>query len=221
MCTIDKIKSLLAMANDAGASEQERETAARQASKMMAKYEIDEYDLLLSSGRDYDLIEEDAVSIRPGKRTPASKVPPWINVIAFGVKTYTGTRCTLGGATLRFRGTRTAVELATWMHSALVHACYQASQGRPDSNAFRNGYASAIQRRLLKAMVEQVASEGGTQLVVVKTKIEEAMDGRWGSEREAVSVNVKRSSEGYSVGQSAHIPTNRPMRDSTVRGYLV
>ena len=216
---IDKIKALLAMANDDGASEQERETAARQAGKMMAKYEIDEYDLLLASGREYDLVEEVAISIRPGKRTPASKVPPWINVIAYGVKTYTGTRCTLGGATLRFRGTRTAVELATWMHSALVSACYTASKGREDSNAFRNGWASAIQRRL-KAMVEQVVSEGGTALVVVKTKVEEAMDGRWGSERKSVSVNVKRSADGYYAGQNAHIPVNRPVANGNIQGYL-
>jgi hypothetical protein len=72
----DKTKKLLAL-------------AARQAESLMAKHEIDEFDLLMSEGQDWDA---PAQSIRPGKRTPASRVPGWINVIAFGVKTWTNTR---------------------------------------------------------------------------------------------------------------------------------
>jgi hypothetical protein len=220
---MNKIKKLLAMANDPGASEQERETATRQAASLMAKHEIDEYDLMIAEGREWDLIEMECRGTRPGKKN-AVKVPPWINVLGFGVKLFCGVRCTiLPGGRMVFKGTRTQVELATWMHDALVNACYSGSKGRSDPSAWRNGYASAIQARLRdmrKAADSDTPGGSGTALVLVQGRLEMAMNEKWGIPGKSVSLNVRRGSEGYSAGQSAHIPTHRPMQDSTVKGYL-
>jgi hypothetical protein len=222
--SIDKIKKLLAMAADPGASETERETATRHAASLMAKYEIDEYDLMISEGREWDLIEMEARGTRPGKRTVASKVPPWINVIGFGVKVLCGVRCRLpGGGRMIFMGPRAQVELATWMHDALVNACYTGSKRSVDPAAWRNGYASAIQARLKdmrKSADSDTPATGGTALVLVQDRLEMAMNERWGTPGKGISTNVKRSSAGYAAGQSAHIPTNRPMQDARVKGYL-
>jgi hypothetical protein len=222
--SIDKIKKLLAMAADSAASETERETAARHAASLMAKHEIDEYDLLLAEGREWDLIELEVSGIRPGKKTPASKVPPWIGVIGFGVKLFCGVRIrVLPGGRMVFQGTRAQVELASWMHDTLVNTCYTASRKQVDPIAWRNGWASAIQARL-RAMRTATDSDtpvtGQTALVLAKTALESAMDKKWGAPVAGVSTNVKRNSSGYAAGQSAPIPTNRPMQDSRVQGYL-
>lgn len=217
---LDTIRALLALGSDPAASEQERETANRQASKLMAKYEVDEFDLMIAEGREFDLITGEAVGTRPGK-TGARRVPPWINVISYGVKLFTGTRCTLGHDRVYFKGTRAGVELAQWMHQALVEGCYRASQGRPDSAPYRNGYASAIQGRLKAMSLDEsrvTVGEGtSTALAVVRTRLEEAMNAKWGEPGKGVSISAKQGAAGYAAGQSAHIPTNRPV---TSGGHL-
>ena len=211
---LDTIRSLLALGSDPAASEQERETANRQASKLMAKYEVDEFDLMIAEGREFDLIVAEGVGTRPGK-TGARRVPSWINVIAYGVKLFTGTRCTLGHDRVYFKGTRAGVELAQWMHQALVEGCYRASQGRPDSVPYRNGYASAIQARLKAMSLDESRATGGeggsTALVVVRSRLEEAMNAKWGEPGKGKTVSSRQSADGYAAGSSAHISTNRPV----------
>jgi hypothetical protein len=224
MAALDKIKKLLALAADDAASEQERETAGRQAASLMAKHEIDEFDLLMAEGKEWELIEQPVQSTRPGKRTPASKVPPWINVIAYGVKLWCNVRVDLRGPHMVFKGTRSNVELAKWMHEALVNACYTASKGHSNSNAFRNGYAGAIQVRL-KAMCKErdstpESSGTGTSLVLVRSRLEEVMNERWGAPSGSKKVHTQRSMDGYNAGQGASIPMHRPMSDARVQGYL-
>ena len=59
----------------------------------MAKHELAEF----------DLTEAQAMGCRPGK-TNAVEVPPWIGIIAYGVKVYTRTRVRAGkGAVVRVR----------------------------------------------------------------------------------------------------------------------
>ncbi len=217
-----KIRKLLALAADPSSQGAEAETAGRQAAKLMAKFELDEYDL--QGGKeaihDFDLATGEARSCRPGKKA-AKEVPPWIGLIAIGVATYCGVVAKRSGISLTFHGRRTDVELAVWLHDTLVTRCYEASQtewhsGLGSSNAWRNGYAGAIQKRLYCMKAErEIAERGevsssGTALVLVRTELKTAITEAFG-ETKTRSSKVDQSYSGRAAGSAAHIPTARPL----------
>lgn len=217
----DKIRKLLALAADPSAAPQEAETAARQAAALMAKHDIDLADLEEAELRQqFDLTTGEACGHRPGKRN-AKEVPPWIGIIAWGIKCYTRTRVARGAGVVYFRGPREDVELAQWLQGILVEAAYKGSQGQPDPNAFRNGFASAIQGRLKKMVKEreQVESSEPNQFALVKVQDarQRAMDEAYGPEARGRSSGVKSSAAGYSAGLSAAIPSGRPVSQSYLR----
>ena len=226
---IEKIKALLALAANPASQGAEAETAARHAAKLMAKYDLDEFDLISAGKAEWDLIQGEATGCRPGKKN-AKIVPPWIGVIAMGVKAYTGVRASSGtGGIIFFQGRRSDVELAQWLHRALVELAYDASQkasGPP--TAFRNGFASALQGRLKKMAADRdetnqgdaLTGVSGTSLVVIKSRLATAMDERWGADSSGRPAGGQRSNEGYSAGQNAHIPTARPISGTRTAGYL-
>ena len=216
----DKIRKLLALAADPHAAPNEAETAARQAAKLMAKHDIDLADLEEEDLRKaWDMTEVKAQGCRPGKKNP-TEVPPWIGIIAWGVKIYTRTRASNGAGYVRFKGPREDVELAKWLHEFLLHQAYAASKGLPlgEANRFRNGFASALQGRL-KAMArerdasdqEDRAGSSGTALVKVQDARKAEMDRLFGEEGKGKSSGAKSNSDGYSAGLSASIPTARPI----------
>ena len=152
------IRKLLALAADPSAAPQEAETAARQAARLMAKHDIDLADLEEEALKaQFDLIQGEAVGCRPGKRD-AKEVPPWIGIIAWGIKCYTRTRVSSRGGVVYFRGPREAGPMApeyssrggvqsqsgAGKHSALKQTAegYQAGQnasipsGRPVSQSY-------------------------------------------------------------------------------------
>lgn len=216
----DKVRKLLALASDPGAAPNEAETAARQAAALMAKHQLDEADLQLSGTGGkliFDLMEGYAKGTRPGKKN-AKEVPPWIAIIGFGVKVFTRTYSSLGSGRVYFKGQRCDVELAIWMHETIVDACYAASQGEYQPNAWRNGYAAAVQRRLKdlakirnQSDTDTPASASGTSLVAVNNALQEAMAEKWGGPGGVRSSRVSRSDAGYAAGMSAHLPTARPI----------
>ena len=210
----DKIRALLALAADPGAAPQEAESAGRMAAKLMAKYQISLGDLEEEALREeFDLTMMQARACRPGKKNP-KVIPPWIGLIAWGVKIYTRTRIRSALGRLWFQGPREDVELAVWLHELLLENAYKASNGSPQPNAFRNGYAGAIQSRL-KAMArqrEQVDAEHtGTALVLVQGKREALMTEAFGPDTRGKSSKVSQSMEGRLAGAAAHIPTGRPL----------
>ena len=225
---INKIKKLLELASDPGASPPEAETAGRMAARLMAKHQIDQAALDDHQFEaSVDLAEAEARACRPGKKN-AKEVPPWIGIIAFGVKVYTRTRTTrsIHAGYIMFQGPRTDAELAKWLHEYILAQCYKASEGMGlgQSNEFRNGYASAIQRRLKDLAAQRrdeedhIPAHESTSLVIVKEKILDLMDKRFGPDKSRVkSTGVATSAQGYAAGMSAHLPTNRPLNESGQR----
>lgn len=219
----DKIRKLLALAADPGAVGAEAETAGRQAAKLMAKFELDEYDLQGGKAaiHDFDLVTGQAQGQRPGK-TNGTEVPPWIGYISVGVARYCNVRTQRYGASLQFCGRRTDVELAVWLHNTLVTRCYAAGtaackgQGTSAASAFRNGYAGQIQKRLYAMSDERSSAEreevssSGTALVVVRQELNQVLDETYGATRLKKS-HCKQSNLGRQAGESAHIPTHRPI----------
>lgn len=216
----DKIRKLLALAADPSAAPQEAETAARQAARLMAKHEIDLSDLEEEELRNqFDLIQGEAVGCRPGKSN-AKEVPGWIGIIAWGIKCYTRTRASSGRGVVYFRGPREDVELAQWLQGVLVEGAYKSSKGQPNPGSYRNGYASAIQKRLKDMVLQRAEEEQGmacTALVRVQDARQKMMDEAYGPERQGKSSAVTQSQAGYSAGMSAAIPSGRPVSQSYLR----
>lgn len=220
----DKIRKLLALAADPGAAPNEAETAARQAAALMAKHDLDLAMLEEQALRDqFDLTTQEARGCRPGKRNP-SEVPPWIGIIAWGVKTYCRVRVKGGRGVIYFSGPREDVELARWLHELLLDQAYSQSKGLGlgDANAFRNGFAAALQRRLkdLAAQRDQVEEElavspTGTGLVRVQETRQQLMDQAYGEESGGRKTRNRQSAAGYEAGQKAHIPTAKPVSSSS------
>lgn len=219
----DKIRALLALAADPSAAPQEAENASRMAAKLMAKYQISLGDLEDEALKaEFDLTEQAARAARPGKKNP-KVIPPWIGIIAWGVKIYTRTRLSQGIGQVIFQGPREDVELAVWLHELLLEQAYKASKASEHPNAFRNGFAGAIQGRLkaMAAQREQVDKEEstGTSLVLVQGKREALLDQAYGPDKTGKRSKVSQSLEGRAAGAAAHIPTGRPI--STRSGALL
>ena len=226
---LEKIKKLLALAQDPAASQGERDNAARMAAKLMAKHEISQADLdLVSLATELDLTELQAQACRPGKKNP-KQCPAWINLIAVGVMRFTRTRLYLSGPVLSFRGPRQDCELAKWLHEYILEQCYKQSTGRSiqEATAFRLGFAGAIQKRLKEMAAFRQEEEQAlthtesTALVVSQGKRETLMDQRWGPDNSRIRPRHHTvSQEGQDAGMRAHIPTNRPLSTSSTTARL-
>ena len=215
----EKIRKLLAMANDPGASENERAIASRQAAALMTKHDID-LDALAEAElkEEFDLTTGEAPGCRPGKKG-AREVPQWIGFIAWGVKLYTRTRAQVGAGVIYFKGPREDVELAQWLHTVLVKDCYTQSQGRSqsDASAFRNGFAGAIQQRFKRMVRDREQSDAAGSLVLYKGKRDRIMDEAYGPEAKGRAREVKQTEEGRAAGANASIPSGRPITQSHLR----
>lgn len=214
---MDKIRKLLALAQDPGAAPNEAETASRQAAALMAKHDLDMSDLTEAEMRkEWDMAEAQMPGCRPGKKN-ARVVPPWI-----GVKVYTRTRCSSSGGYVKYRGPRADIELAQWMLKALIELAYTQSRSSSDPTGFRNGFASAVQSRLKKMEADRAKAEDetadqsyGKNLVVLDQRAA-LMDSLWGPEGSGRRSHTRANAEGYQAGMT----TARPIRPSEGRKML-
>lgn len=216
---IEKVKKLLALAQDPGAAPNEAETASRQAASLMAKYNIDLAALSQAElEAEWDITELSMPGCRPGKKNPR-EVPTWIGVMAFGVKVYTRTRVIARGGYVLYRGPRQDCELAQWMLKALIDLAYKQSKASSDPHAFRNGFASAVQARFKAMAADRAQAEQGSTALVVVDKLRAKLDELYGAERTS-KARSRSSDEGYAAGSAAHIPTARPMAQNAQRKAL-
>lgn len=207
---IEKVKKLLALASDPSAAPNEAETASRQAASLMAKYNLDLASLSQAElEAEWDITELSMPGCRPGKKDPR-EVPTWIGVMAYGVKVYTRTRVIARGGYVLYRGPRQDCELAQWMLKALIDLAYKQSKASSDPHAFRNGFASAVQRRFKAMAADRAQAEQGSTALVVVDKLRAKLDELYGAERSS-KARSRSSDEGYAAGSAAHLPTARPM----------
>lgn len=216
---IEKVKKLLALASDPSAAPNEAETAGRMAASLMAKYNLDLATLTDQElEAEWDMTELSMPGCRPGKRDPR-EVPAWIGIMAFGIKLYTRTRCTKRGGYVIYRGPRQDCELAQWMLKALIDLAYKQSKASNDPTGFRNGFATAVQRRLkdMAADRDHADQEAGSTALVVVDKLRQKMDELYGSGDGSRKSHTRTSNEGYDAGKQAHIPTARPVSATSQR----
>lgn len=229
----NKIRKLLALAKGEGATEQEVETAMRQAEALMLKHNIQLADMLAETkaAPTFDWTNAFVPYGRYGKTTwEAKTVPAWFDIIAVGVGRFTD--CTVRkhrkaglGMGMGFYGDSHDVELAVWLleylrDNTFWQAHSQKDLDRAGKESFRRGMAARLQRRLYDLRDERneaMAASGSTALVVVETK-QEQRDEHFGFKQETRQLaNTTRSYSGYQRGVAAgdKVGLHRPLSGNT------
>lgn len=228
---LDKIRKLLAMANDGRGNEAEAMIAARQAEAMMRKFNIDYAEAIakeIKSGA--GIVHKDVVATAKDNGTPTVRTPTWAQFLAVRVgnlydapvrfahiKTKLGTeQC------IRFHGYSADVDVAVWTFEFLVatvnRLCreyrkhpYYIANGRSVMNAYRQGMVDGI-LRTLQGMIDEkqaVQLSSSTALVVVKQDAIEKTYGEF-EYRKATKQEIRdfhAYSAGHEVGKKVQVRT--------------
>lgn len=215
---IAKVKKLLALAANEGATPAEAERAAVQAKALLRKYELDMADVMMKKMESDDPMVEEYLQVNPtayGKNQLAT-LPIWIRFILTGVTIYTRTRVFIAkNNNVMFAGMEHDVMMAKHLTQYLVDATYSqatkdsSAASKSDRSAFRYGMSSELQRRLKQLRREEdVAAEQeaktstGTSLMVIDQKRDQLLDQKYGALK---TKKVKRSfqTSAYDAGRQA------------------
>lgn len=235
---LEKVRRLLAMANDGRGNMQEAETAARQAAALMAKFNIESAEAQLKDlcSDEPDLDQALVCPNYYGGEVRTKTLPVWVGIIAVGVGIVTQTKVDGyrkdGYGVARFSGYRTDVVFAEWLFQLLCGAVYRESTttryDRAGRGDFRHAASVAIQRRLAALRKEQDAAltraSSSTALVVVDKKqqvINEAF-GEMKTRKMSRQVHdAGARSAGSEFGQQINIPAGaRPLNGSSAHRQL-
>lgn len=205
----ERIKRLLAMAEDAS-SPNEAAIAARRAKSLMDAHQIASASEILDEIReDTGLVDE---SITVGNKT----VPSYLSVMATAIGKFYDCEISRGMNTVQFYGYKDDVKLASYAFSAFRSFLERAAEkswqenkggyppyGTPSARAykgdFRRGFASGLSAKLRheKALREREQTATGTELVVVKKG---AITEKYGQFRYVSSSSRTNGTGGHSSG---------------------
>ncbi len=168
---IQRVKKLLAMAEDA-ASPHEAAIAARRARALMDKHQIEKE----------DITSDDSIVFGEVRGESAAKAYEWLRILCAAAGKINDCqsivkRCYRGGASFNFRGFASDAVIASSMMSYFKASCELAlsksdTKGRAAKNAFRYHYSLAIfdkAKEIVGCRVNESAE--GKQLVVVKKQL--------------------------------------------------
>lgn len=195
---LDRVRKLLAVANDDRANPNEAANAAAMAARMMAKYQLEESDVVFEELKNAEnLGTEDVVATAKTNGTPVRAVPTWAQQLAVRVSRLYDCGASIhrlpdGQACVRFYGYRADVQPCRWTYEYLIAVTNKAVKefhktetyalgGRKASNDFRSGFNSAILGNLREAQIQrerQPVESTSTALVVAK---EEAITEHFGN----------------------------------------
>lgn len=176
---LEKVKKLLRVARDGAASENEAETAARQAEAIMRKHQIDDAETLLREVDDDVAFSRELARANPDARGghPFQNVPDWVSFVAVGVGELHGCKVDIvaldwedGPADLKIRYSGYALDakVASWTHDMLCAAVHRLSKayaplGRRAATAFRTGAGVTLQERLREMKLERDRQEDASR----------------------------------------------------------
>jgi len=190
----EKVEKLMAMAApDSGASEQEMETALRQAEALMRKHGIEMAELQSRTG-EAPAWEWTKVMVPAG--TPTQKMrhlPQWFDTLSVQIAEFTDTKVTCCsikdyGIGVQFAGDVIDVEYAVWlmkhlrdtiraMGTAYICRGYTDDERVREREVFRRGMSWRLRERMKalrkerNAAMEAVKTATGTALMVIDQKI--------------------------------------------------
>jgi hypothetical protein len=197
---IEKIKKLLALAQDTRANPNEAANAAKQAEAMMRKYNIDNAQVIMKEVKDTDNLSYNWVrgDVNKQSKKGCKQVPTWAQWIAVATSELFDCHVSIRyegpqqGQVIAIYGYKVDVEVCRWTLDYLLDAVRRMAKdyvaNAPDARylkktvaSFRAGMATAIIRNLHRALEEKRAAERGnstsTALVVAKRQ---AVEAKWG-----------------------------------------
>ena len=228
---IEKIRKLLAMANDGRGNENEAAIASKQAEKMMRAYQVESADIIMKELQQDDAFDRGVEDVYFGPRDPRympSSVSSWVGVIAIGCgAAFTckvDTVMTPQGVKVRFSGYSMDTALCRWVFTMLCNTVHRLSvenytgKGVTTAKAFRSGAAGILQRRLFEIRdarnKENQGASNGTALVLYDKKAQRVaeMFGEQKTEENKVKVrDAAAYAHGQAEGAKINISTNRPL----------
>lgn len=238
---IEKVRKLLAMANDGRGNMNEAEVAMRQATALMSKFNIEAAEAQLADlcSDQPDLVREHCVPNYDKGARPAKSIPAWVGVIAVGVARLCqvkadGSRTKDGAASVRFSGYATDVVFATWLLPLLCRAVFNEARiqlgkaSLAERETFRRSAAGQLQRRLEALADEEKAQvpSSSTALVVIDKK-QQVIAEAFGEMRVSKVDNAGRARRdahaamaGVAYGNTVPIPRGRPIDSPKTSGRI-
>lgn len=229
---LEKVRKLLALARDGGATENEAETAARQAAAIMRKYQIDAAETLMREMDDDVAFSRELAAANPDARGGHrfEHVASWVGYVAVGVADLFDCVVdivqTRDGAKVRYSGLESDAKVASWTHDYLCATIFRLSRtseyrsSRSAATAFRVGAGSRVQARLFAMRAERDRQDAAlrangsscTALTVIDRK--RAIVGeRFGAQRTQKARVRTHEHDAYDAGKRAGdgIQINRPI----------
>ena len=146
---LEKVRKLLAIANDARGNENECANAARMADSIMRKWQIDNADVIMEELNSAESFAEGFCPVNPDERGghKFKEVPSWTSTIALVCAQMHDCIAhiinTPQGKKIRFQGFATDVEVCGWVYSFLIREIWRLSKAyggtRAEQSSFRNG----------------------------------------------------------------------------------
>jgi len=228
---IEKVRKLLALADNGAATSGEAENAARQAAAMMRKFNIEAAEAQMQDlmSDEPDLVQEMAFSsYDPGAKGPQKTLPIWVGMVAVGISSLCQVKVdgyTVNGqAGVRFSGYSTDVVFAKWLLDILCRALFKEARNQnlpsmKERGAFRVAAASHLQKRLSEMAAsqdEEVHASTGTAVAVYNKKAQMIAEAFGASQIEEVQfdTNAHIEAKARDWAGRVNIPTNRPIADA-------
>lgn len=219
---LDRVRKLLAIAQDHRANPNEAAAAASQAENIMRKFNIDNADVLLKEARmgevEFDTVDVYALMKRNvDNGHQPKKVPAWAGWLAVrvaklndcDVKIAWGDR----GACARFQGYKSDAQVAGWMYDYLLNAMINdlrawqrtGQRTKVESNDFRNAHILAMCGKLKTMQDEREAAMRGAgasagALIVAKAN---AVAAHFGAVKYGAGRGIQFKSNGANAGHEA------------------
>ena len=210
----DKIKKLLAMANDERGNEHENEIAMRMAARLMLQHNIEVADLESESGKSASYTWRSIIIPLGEHAKHMSWNPLWTNFLATGTGRFTDCRVTrvvdkTYGCCIKFEGDETDIEYAAWLFKKLRDFGYAESKAvpNPQRDTFLKAYSIRLSERMRTLRAErdsamkQAVTKTGNALMVVNNKLA-LRDAEFGKQQ-VKNTRVKFASQGFREGRQA------------------
>ena len=226
----DKIKKLLAMANDERGNEHENEIAMRMAARLMLQHNIEVADLESETGKPPAYTWR-SITIPLGEQAKhMSWSPMWTEFLGTGTGRFTDCRVTrvtdhTYGCCIKFEGDETDIEYAAWLFKKLRDFGYAESKSVPSKqrDTFLKAYAIRLSERMRALRAErdiamkQAVTKTGNALVVVNNKLA-LRDAEFGRQHTRTT-RVRFASQGFHEGRQAaeRANFNRPIGGGTTK----
>ena len=224
---LDRARRLYAMSKDK-TSENEALIAAEKLAQIQADYEI-----TLSELTAFERKKANPMGFGTYKDERRKTVHPTAWSCAYGISKFTDTVAYKEGATIRFFGEKTDVEMAVYLCGMLAAVSdfefsrwfnpvmTQGGQVRP-KNSFRRGFASRVTERLLKLKKDQaeaMAQKTGRELMVIKAQLVQAKFEEQGIRLRSTSSSYRSHSDARGAGKRAGDKVNlsRPISSGSQR----